>query len=320
MGVCVQFKPITQADRTRVLTVAKSPLYENAEMTFTNMLLWQKPWGLELAEHKGVLFLRTNRAGLENFSFQPLLDHTADPAPVVRLVLDNLRQQGFPQKLVCVSREFCQRLCGMTPDEAPTPQDAPGRWPNGEWQNDTPYTFTPDRSLFEYIYPVPEMIALAGRRYHGKRNHIAQFHKAVPFVWHDITPEDFPAILAFEEAWLLGQNQSFSLSAERMALQAALNNFKLLGLFGAWLEIDGKMAAFTIADANNPRMAVIHFEKADAVYPGIYPALNQMFLEKRLGDVPFVNRQEDLGQEGLRRAKLSYHPCRFGEKYTLELK
>ena len=81
--------------------------------------------------------------------------------------------------------------------------------------------------------------------------------------------------------------------------------------------IDGKLEAFTMGEYINPNMALIHIEKANPMIRGLYPYINQQFLVNEFSDVEFVNREEDLGIEGLRKAKLSYHPVKFIEKYTV---
>ncbi|RDC49395.1 DUF2156 domain-containing protein, partial [Acinetobacter sp. RIT592] len=90
------------------------------------------------------------------------------------------------------------------------------------------------------------------------------------------------------------------------------DTLKISGIY-----IDSKLEAFSIGEMLNDNMAVIHVEKANADIRGLYPYINQQFLLNEFSDVEFVNREEDLGIEGLRKAKLSYHPVKFAEKYTV---
>ena len=91
-----------------------------------------------------------------------------------------------------------------------------------------------------------------------------------------------------------------------------MDKLKIAGIF-----IDGNLEAFTMGEYLNPNMALIHIEKANPSIRGLYPYINQQFLVNEFSDVEFVNREEDLGIEGLRKAKLSYHPVKFVEKYTV---
>lgn len=110
-----------------------------------------------------------------------------------------------------------------------------------------------------------------------------------------------------------------SMSMENKFVYKLLDNFELCNLFGAALIIDGKVQAFTIAEGLNVDTAVIHVEKANTEYRGIYQAINNMFCKEGLGNFKYVNREQDVGDLGLRKAKLSYHPVKMIEKYNIEL-
>ena len=118
---------------------------------------------------------------------------------------------------------------------------------------------------------------------------------------------------------LLGKPGYEDMKEELIGIKKLFANFdiikdrlKIAGIF-----IDGKLEAFTMGEYINPNMALIHIEKANPMIRGLYPYINQQFLVNEFSDVEFVNREEDLGIEGLRKAKLSYHPVKFIEKYTV---
>lgn len=104
-----------------------------------------------------------------------------------------------------------------------------------------------------------------------------------------------------------------------MAIKEALAQFNKLHLRGAAIYIDGRMEAFTLGELLNINTAVIHVEKASAEFHGIYAAINQMFSADSFKNTTFINREQDLGNQGLRKAKLSYHPVRFVEKFRIKL-
>ena len=108
------------------------------------------------------------------------------------------------------------------------------------------------------------------------------------------------------------------LSSENRAISRVLTEWrKLAGLFGGALMIDGSMVAYTLAEALTRDMLVIHFEKGDTQYKGIYQAINQQFLANSASHYTIVNREQDLNDEGLRKAKLSYHPTDYLQKYRV---
>jgi hypothetical protein len=110
------------------------------------------------------------------------------------------------------------------------------------------------------------------------------------------------------------------LSSENRAIFRILKEWQqLAGLFGGALRVDGSMVAYTVAEALTRDMLLIHFEKGDTQYKGIYQAINQVFLANSAADYTFVNREQDLNDEGLRKAKLSYHPEDFLRKFRVTL-
>lgn len=136
------------------------------------------------------------------------------------------------------------------------------------------FDYTYDDGDFDYIYSVEKMASLSGKKYHGKRNHITNFKKNYP---------DWSFLTAFE-------------------------NYDKLGFVGGILKVDGKAIAYTMGERHSEELFVTHFEKAPPEIQGAYPIINQEFTKNCLMDYQFVNREEDLGIEGLRKAKQSYNP------------
>ena len=125
-----------------------------------------------------------------------------------------------------------------------------------------------------------------------------------------------------QEDWCTWRDceSSAVLSAENKAISKMLQDWESLkGTLGGAIIVDGKMAAYTVAEALTPDTLVIHFEKGDTQYKGIYQAINQMFLAHAADHYKWVNREQDLNDEGLRKAKLSYNPADFLRKYRVTL-
>jgi len=290
------FEPVTPKNAETVLRYTQGQIYENCEPTLACMLLWRESWGVGVCEENDTLFICMRRWGTgEPIMCQPWPLDFANAAQAAGAALDEQKRLGGAPKLHGINTGFKTAL---------------------EQQTDR-FFFSPHRESWEYIYSVPELIDLPGRRYHQKRNHCNQFLCECRYAWHTLTPGKFGLCTDFFEWWASQKEESETVKAERTALKAAFANWDFLALKGAWIEIGGRMAGFTVGGMINPELAVIHFEKADTAYPGIYAAMNQMFLASAFSDVPFVNRQEDLGIEGLRRAKMSYRPVRFAEKWVL---
>ena len=131
-------------------------------------------------------------------------------------------------------------------------------------------------------------------------------------------------VLEAYKAWFENSDKSArensGLRNEMLGIEASLRNFSALDMKGAIIRIDGKIAAFSLAEQINKDSVVIHIEKGNTFYEGIFQAINQQFLKNEFAHLRFVNREEDLGIEGLRKAKMSYKPCRFIEKANAILK
>jgi len=111
-----------------------------------------------------------------------------------------------------------------------------------------------------------------------------------------------------------------TLHSESRAVKEALEEFAALGITGGCIVVEGKVEAFALGELLNPETVVIHIEKANAAFHGLYQAVNQQFLEQAWRRVPYVNREQDLGLAGLRKAKESYHPHHMVEKFEVRLK
>jgi hypothetical protein len=178
------------------------------------------------------------------------------------------------------------------------------------------------RSEWEYIYPVRELIELKGRTYSQKRAHIKFFEEKYNSTYASLLEEDFEDLIKFQNDWLDRHKCDVTVSAlyeENQAIMKALENWNDFPLFGACIRINGHIAAYTIAEELNNETIDIRFEKAFTEYEGIYQFLNRTFLSKQAENYIWVNKEEDMGDEGLRQAKLSYHPTRYEKKYLVSI-
>jgi len=179
-----------------------------------------------------------------------------------------------------------------------------------------------ERGHWDYLYTVADLIELKGKRYHKKKNLLNQFIKKYDYTYLDFGPELIEQALGMQEDWCTWRDCESSevLSAENKAIARILSDWQHFnGIQGGAIMADGAMVAYTVAERLTADSIVIHFEKGDTQYKGIYQAINQMFLANSAPDFALVNREQDLNDEGLRKAKLSYHPVEFINKYRVSL-
>ena len=176
------------------------------------------------------------------------------------------------------------------------------------------FTFEKNREFYDYIYKTQDLINLSGKKYHSKKNHLNTFRNTYDYKYHKITEENILKCKKCVCDWIKERNNDPDME-EYIAAEKMFDNFFVLGLKGAFLTVDDQVVAVTVGE-NNFGTAIIHLEKAIPEIKGAYAAINQMFLQNEFADLNYVNREEDLGIEGLRKAKLSYHPAILLEKIT----
>lgn len=183
----------------------------------------------------------------------------------------------------------------------------------------TNYEVVPERDNFDYIYKREDLVSLAGKKYHSKRNHISAFSKKYNWTYEPLDESNKQEFLSFSEKWYFDKADAFDegLAAEQKALKEILNSNVGIDYKGALIRVDGRVVAVTMGSPINSRVFDIHFEKADTEYSGAYALINREFALRELGDYEYINREDDLGLEGLRKAKLSYKPAILLEKYSM---
>lgn len=285
------FEPIDlarQTDYRRLLNRCPQP---GSEVSFGNLWAWAEAYGLQWAWEAGLVWLRQTRP--ERRCWAPVGDWEAVDWAAARLPGGD---------------EFVR-----------VPECLADRW-QAAWAGRV--TVTEARDQWDYLYAAAELRELAGNRYHKKKNLLNQFLKKIPHTYHALGPEHIAGALDMQEAWCTWRecDSSVSLTAENRAVERLLRDWQRIpGLLGGALVVDGRMVAYTVAEPLSSDTLVIHFEKADPAYKGVYQAINQQFLVHADPIFTRVNREQDLGDEGLRKAKRSYHPVDFVRKCTVRL-
>jgi len=179
-------------------------------------------------------------------------------------------------------------------------------------------TIGEDRSQWEYLHSLRELGELKGNRFSRKRSHFVQFVRKYPFRYRSLEGDAIQEVLEGQALWMKEQPASPALEREDVAVRELVAQRGFIpGLLAGFIEVGNCPAAYTIGEALDNETIVIHFEKALRRYSGAYQAINRMFLEKTAGSFTLVNREEDMGDEGMRVAKMSYHPVDFLRKCTL---
>ena len=180
----------------------------------------------------------------------------------------------------------------------------------------------PSRGHWDYLYAVSDLIALKGNRYHKKKNLLNQFIKRHDFQYELLTENDIHRAIDMQESWCTWRDCEAleALEFENQAILRVLENWRHLErLMGGAILIENRMVAYTVAERLSADTLLIHFEKGDPDIKGVYQAINQMFIENTGHGFTTVNREQDLDNEGLRKAKMSYHPVGFNKKFAVRI-
>lgn len=274
---------------------------ENAEFTFTNLFMWRKIINPLWAVEDDVLYIfssddKTFAAWQPICSQEKMQDAITK---ILRMAEENRGDRKF--KFVVVEKIFADELAN---------------YPHAK------FNITAERNNFDYVYLAHDLINLSGRKFHGKKNHLNAFRKEYPdAVYQPITEEIIPQCREQLNLWYENHKRADDpfICYEQAAIHEIFDHFDKFKLKGGAILIGGKVAAFTFGERLNSDTAVIHVEKADSNVRGIYVAINQSFVANEWSDMTFVNREEDMGIDGLRQAKESYRPIKLIEKFDATL-
>ena len=178
-------------------------------------------------------------------------------------------------------------------------------------------SFSSDRGSSDYMYLSEKLISLEGKKYHGKRNHIRRFMEN-DWSFDEIRPDNVDDCILFTaDLYNSAKEHKGTAAIEQYAIHRFLMNMDPLGLKGGIFRCSGEIVGVTVGEQLNSDTFVVHIEKARSDINGAYPMLCNQFAKKYASHLKYINREEDLGIEGLRRSKLSYHPEFLLDKYTV---
>lgn len=287
----MDFKPLELNDKE----VFKSYLSKNppttSELTFTNLFMWRNRYSPSWTEWRETLLVTMRDENGEIFGLPPV--GTGDKTQALRQLTAYLGTVSPRAKIARAGSD----LLALADENS--------------------FEIIIDRNNFDYVYLAEHLIKLPGNKFHRKKNHVNRFTKNHEFQYSNLDEKLVNDCMELQEAWCVLRDcaNNPSLSDEDRAVFEALSNFRALEIKGGAIIIDTRVAAFAFGEMLNPETAVIHVEKADPDIPGLYAAMNQQFCAHEWDNAKYVNREQDLGVEGLRKAKMSYYPDHLVEKY-----
>lgn len=311
----IKFTDISARDRELIQRYTLHGTGRNCDLSFANLISWRFLYDTQYAIVDGYLVFRfyTGRhmaymTPIPKPEIQPDGTYTVPsqsecPVQLIMQLRDDAIAMGYPFLLIGVSNEITRML----------EQAMPGK-----------FNYRPERNYFDYIYTREQLATLAGKHLQGKRNHCNKFRKLYPdYEYRELTKDMIPECLRLEQKWRQSTKQDAEaaedseLSEELRSMTRAFINWDYIGSLGGALYVNSQMVAFTYGCPITADTFDVCVEKADVSYEGAFSMINQEFARHLPEQYVYMNREEDLGEEGLRRAKLSYKPAILLEKYSI---
>jgi len=279
--------------------------YVDAEYLFSTLFMWQDIVGYQWAFQDDCIYIRHISDGQVKYHFPICAPERA--VEKLKELKSAVNNKGEKLELVCVTEEQLE-IMGKEKDN---------------------FTIIEKRNYSDYLYDGDSLRTLDGKKLRKKRAHVSNFTKKYNWEFRIFTKEgeDLKNCKEILKKWSdskaenTTQKEARLMDNESSAVERCMRHFSELGFIGGIMYIDGQPEGFTIgekSDRGKISTGIIHYEKCNNEYDGVYQAINQMFAQQALSGVQYINRQEDMGVEGLRKAKLSYYPVRLVNKFTLK--
>ena len=290
----ISFKKLDPAQRDLYLPYLAHAAHRGCTYSFANLCLWGRQQGA-LVEGHLVIF-----SHFSGHSMYPFPMGSGNVRPVIDAIIQDAEKRGIPFRLAGLTRTETDLLEALYP----------GR-----------FRFHCNRDIYDYVYAIDDLAELKGRKYQQKRNHIHRFEDACPdWSLRPFSDEVLEECRRFTDEWYrrrAEENPHEDIKMEQAALNRAYRHWKELGMEGLVLYSGGAPVAMTLASFLSSDTLDVHFEKARTDIPGAYAFINRAFarhIREKYPHVAWLNREDDTGSEGLRKAKLSYHPHHLVEK------
>lgn len=288
-----EYSPISFAGMRRYLELLGKNKSLASDYSFANLWGWAPHYGLEWRFDGALCWIRQNR---------PTPCYWAPVGPWDEVRDWTSRPEMAPgSRLIRVPQSLCERW-GIALEGRVELEEARGQW--------------------DYLYRSSELCALSGNRFHKKKNLLKQFQKLYDYRYDSLKAECAETVLNMQTEWCRWNDceSSETLLAENDAVARVLAHYNdIPGLCGGIIRIDNVPVAYTLAEPLDNDTLVIHFEKAASGIKGVYQAINYLFCNDKGNDFTYINREQDLDDEGLRQAKLSYNPVDFAKKCAVRV-
>lgn len=294
----IRFKELTLSDKDKIQSYTLYSDRQNCDLVFANLCSWRFLYHTVWTEMDGFLVLKFRTE--DGWAYMLPVGH-GDLKKVLADLMADARECGHPFRMFGICNDTMPEIELLMPEQ---------------------FRFSIDRNYADYIYSRESLATLQGKKLQPKRNHINRFKNMYSYEYLPLSPDLVPECLALERKWFRAntEHEQRALLAEKESMTYALKHLDRLDITGGVLCVEGNIAAFTFGAPVNQTTFDVCVEKADVSIEGAYTMINNEFVKHLPEQYVYINREEDLGIEGLRAAKISYQPVCILEKYVAELK
>jgi uncharacterized protein len=300
--IIINFKCLTLEDKEVINKFVDKNSIESYEYLFSSLYMWRKLNSVKYAIVDDTLIIEKNEEGKGTFYAKPLNYKKEDLVNLIEIL--KKRNENYTDRdyfFGDVDIEFINDLKKYT---------------------DYKIEIKEDIDDFEYVYKTEDLIELRGKKYHAKKNHVNTFEKTYNYeikaITNDNVVKDCLELLhRWHEEVLKTVDKEMCMEID--AIKDIFVELQYLNLESIAVYVGERLVGFSVGERVNDKLAVIHVERGELEYKGVYAFINRKFLMECFSDLEFVNRQEDTGNSGLRKAKKSYHPVKMVKKYLVNL-
>jgi len=296
------FKKLCLEDKISIDKYISPYKFLSCEYSFTSLYIWKDACDIQYTIFKQALILKKKDFDGNYHFMQPLGYVREDLAEIIEKLKVYREENDMKYLFKDLEESFIEEF-------------------NALYNGKNAFCIKEDRDNFDYLYEAKKLMTLSGKKLHSKKNHYNAFTKTYNYEVVEINYEKVIKDVSFAaEEWYDETSEKDSkLYYELLAIKDIINNMDLLNLNGVAVYVNGKVVAFSIGESLNEKLAVIHIEKGDKSINGVYSFISKTLIDKYFNNAEIINREQDLGIDGLRKSKMSYYPLKLEKKFILSV-
>lgn len=294
------FKKLALEDKIEIDKYISPYKFLSCEYSFTSLYIWKDACDIQYTIYKQALIIKKKDFDGNYHFMQPLGYAKEDLGEIIEELKAYRQETDMKYLFKDLEESFIEEF-------------------NLLLNKENEFCIKEDRDNFDYLYEAKKLMTLSGKKLHSKKNHFNAFIKNYDYevveINDKIVIED---VKIAAQKWYDETNEKdIKLYYELQSIKGIISNMNLLNLNGVAVYVDGKVAAFSIGESLNEKLAIIHIEKGDKNINGVYSFIAKTLIDKCFSNAEIINREQDLGIDGLRKSKMSYYPLKLEKKFIL---